>query len=667
MKSPAYPLAWFTLLLFCLCPARLPAKTTWDPIPPADLALTECKAYPGVSAEYLFNRVTLDYASTTANWQDHYLRIKIYNQQGAEQSGVTRIEYPNSNKAQGIYARVTKPDGRVTEYDKSNFTESVVTKADHFKWMRQSFAVPDLGPGDILELKWSEQAVAAGYYLWWYCQNIFPTREFVFYVKNSSSDGEIKTYNVEGAEIKNLGNGQIRLEIKNIPPFEEEAFTPPTRDVRGWVMLFYKSRYFEGFSGKDIWERVSSGRDDDFSHETKTGVAIRAKAAELIKGVADDEGKLRKLYEFCQKDIANFSYRDSPELQLAKKKLDDKVSYHQFPSDTLKLGNGYGYHINALFATLARAAGFEVRVAKCASRLETLKVKGDRGWLFMGDELVAIRTGGTWRFYTPSDYYVPFGLLANIHESVTALVCDEDKVILEQTPVAPAAKSLVTRKGHFTLDADGALEGEVVESWGGHVGAMSKDEWNDKTQEQIDSGYRETISNRLASAEVSELTWENLRSPGTPLVAHYKIKIPGYAELAGSRIILVPSFFKHNSEAVFKTEKRISPIFFNWAWAEHDEIEITLPEGYTLDGGSAPVNVGDPSGTVGVTYKLGFSGKRRQISYTRDFALGANSVIAFQQESYPALKGIFDSIKQNDEHSLVFKPKAGAPAAASNP
>jgi hypothetical protein len=667
MKSPAYPVAWFTLLIFCLCPALLPAKTTWDPIPPEDLALTECKSYPGASSEYLFYRITLDYASTMQNWDEYYHRIKIYDLRGAEQTGVLNIDYLSSNKAQDIYARVTKPDGRSTEYDKSNFTESVVTKGDGFKWMRQAFAIPDLGPGDILELKWSEKVVAWGVYRWWYCQNTLPTREFVLHIKNSAADGEIQTYNVEGADLKKLKNGQIRLEVKNVPPFEDEVYMPPTRDMRGWVMLLYTSRYFEGFSGKDIWKNESSNYSERFRTITKPGSAIKAKAAELIQGVADDEGKLRKLYEFCQNDIANFSFRDSPELQLAKKKFDDKERDDQSPTETLKLGSGYGNHINALFAALARAAGFEVRAVKCASRSETLKVKGDRGWLFMNDDLVAIRNGETWQFYSPSAYYVPFGILYYAHESVTALVCDDKKVVFEQTPIAPAAQTPVTRTGHFTLDAEGTLEGEVVESWGGHIGATTKGGWHGKTQEEVDSGYREALSKRLSSAEVSDLTWENLRAPGSPLIAHYKIRVPGYAELAGSRIVLVPSFFEHNREAVFKTEKRKYPIFFKWAWSEHDEVEITLPEGYSLDGGSAPANIGDPAGTVGVVYKLGYKPKQRLITYNRDFAQGGNSAIAFKQESYPVLKGIFDSVKQSDEHSLVLKTSPVVAATTSNP
>lgn len=667
MKISVYSLACFSLSLLCInTTATLSAKTEWDPIPAADLAQTECKSYPGSVAEVLFYRITYNSAGASArggslqNWSEYYQRNKIYSPQGAQGLGVMAVEYRSKDKVREIYARVTKPDGRATEYDIKAFSESLMEKKDGYKWMRLTLAVPDLGVGDIVEMKWAQSRDVSAYsYTWWYCQRNLPTREFILDVEGSSSGYQIEVFNAAKFELKRISSQHGRLEVKDMPPYEEEAFTPPERDARGWVMLLYTSEYFSGSSDDDIWENHSSYWAENFRLQIRTTPAIKAKAAELLSGVSEPEEKLRKLYEFCQQEIQNMDYSDSAELQLAKKKL-EKEKGRQDAEETLKRRNGYKRHVNALFAALARAAGFDVRLALCASRSETLSVKNKLGWVFMDDELTAVRTGETWRLYAPGDYYIPFGLLPHSNEYATALVCDEDKVIYEQVPVAPASQTLVSRRGRFTLDLEGTLEGDVEERWGGHVGAIKKGDWNEKTQEEIDANFRESLSKRFSTAEVSDLKWENLRSPGTPLVARYKIKIPGYAELAGSRIIVVPSFFEHGNEPVFSSEQRKHPIFFTSARSEHDEVEITPPEGYTLDGGSAPANVGDPAGPFGVQYKLGYRPKQRLLVYKRDFALGGNSVIAFAQQSYPTIKAIFDAIKKNDEHSLVFKPKPAA-------
>lgn len=683
MKSSLHPLVRLAVVFGCFGLAFLKAKTAWDPVPPEDLAATACKSFPGANAEILFNRTTMesdntgggsgkflshvstddDWRNKGANYLENYTRTKIYSLQGADNNGVKHIEYPDSAKVWDLCARVIKPDGHIAEYSAKDFSKSVVEKKDGEKWMRQVLAVPDLAAGDIVEMQWAQTIPVKSFsYYFWYCQSAIPTREYIFDVVNSVEAYDLLAFNVEKAELKRINDFHGRLEMRDIPPFEEEDYTLPMRDVRGWFMLFYTSKYMSWSSTGDVWERGSAYDAENFRLSTRPNAAMKAKVAELTQGSANDEEKLQKLYQFCQTAISNLSYFDNPELQKAKKKLDD-ADREPSASDIFKRGSGYRRHINLLFASLAQAAGFEVRLAQSASRDQTLKVKNSRGWLFMSDALVAIRQGEAWRFFSPGDYYMPFGLLRYTNELTPVLVCDEKKLIFDETRAAPAAQSLVSRTGRFTLDAEGTLEGEVEVRMGGHRGAMRKSDWHEKTAEEIDTLYRESISKRLQSAEVSELKWENLRQPGVPLIARYKIRIPGYAELAGSRIVFVPNFFEHGGNVPFSAEKRKYPILFSAAWSEHDEIEITLPEGYMLDGASSPSNVGDPAtDALGVKYKLGYRGKQRLLSYKRDFSFGGKGNFVIQADKYLPIKTFFDAVKHSDEHSLILKPKAPAPA-----
>jgi hypothetical protein len=54
---------------------------------------TECKSYPGSSAEVLFHRTMLD-ATGNESWSKAYIRIKIYSAKGAEEIGVLGLGYP---------------------------------------------------------------------------------------------------------------------------------------------------------------------------------------------------------------------------------------------------------------------------------------------------------------------------------------------------------------------------------------------------------------------------------------------------------------------------------------------------------------------------------------------------------------------------------------------
>ncbi len=114
---------------------------------------------------------------------------------------------------------------------------------------------------------------------------------------------------------------------------------------------------------------------------------------------------------------------------------------------------------------------------------------------------------------------------------------------------------------------------------------------------------------------------------------------------------------------IFTADKRTYPISLEYAQTAQDEIELVLPEGYGLDGASAPDNIAHPSGLVAARYGVRFSPKTRVLSYQRERVLG-NGGIAFRAESYAVLKQLLDSITRSDRHSFVLKP-AGVSAQNS--
>jgi hypothetical protein len=202
---------------------------------------------------------------------------------------------------------------------------------------------------------------------------------------------------------------------------------------------------------------------------------------------------------------------------------------------------------------------------------------------------------------------------------------------------------------------------------GGHEGIGRKRDWAYRLDADINNEFRESITRRLPSAEVSEMAWENLRGNTLPLVVRYKVRVAGYAAVTGARIELTPDYFDHGKLALFSAGQRHHPILFDHAWAEHDDIELILPEGFVLEAPRAPADVGDLAGILGVRCQVAYKPKHRQLSYHRDFAVGGNGAIAFQAASYPAIKALNDAISRFDEHSLVLKPKPVAPAAEAVP
>jgi hypothetical protein len=662
-RAPLIRLVSIAALFAGLAAPSAKAKPKWDPIPPADLAATECKSYPGSGAEVLFARETFG-TTGSESWTKVYERVKVYSPKGVEKMGVFAFRYDYTESLWDLFARVTKPDGTVAEYGKECYNDTVLKKTKDAKTRLKTLAVPNLGVGDVVEMQWTANVTnkERTYYIW-NSQETIPVRESIFTVTGSQSDYNLFCRNVANFEIKETGRNEPRLEMRDLPPFEAEPHMVPEGDVRGWFVLAFNNKYAKWFSKQgERWKQRSTYEEEDFRLLISPSKAVREKTVEVLQGATSDADRLARLYNFCQDNITNLDYFDSPELQEARKDLEGDNDEKQSPNQTLKRKTGFSHHVNELFASMARAAGYEVRLCLCASRLKTLNIRASNGWLFADDELVAAQVGGSWVLYSPGDYYVPAGMIKSRNEFASYLRCEEDKTEFGQVPVSPPEKSPVARKAHLQIDSEGNLEGDVEVSMGGHAGSSRKQDWAEDQQAEIDERLRAEITERLPGAEVSDITWENLKGRTLPLVVRYKVKVPGYAEAAGSKLVFVPNFFEHKTPALFTAETRHHPILFENAWADHDDIEIKLPEGFNLAAPSAPEEVSDAGGIFSVRYQLAYKRKSRVLNYHRDFALGGNGIIAFPVAAYPKIKALTDAIHESDEFSLVLKPIPAAPA-----
>ncbi len=647
----------------------------WEPVPQTDLAATESAEFPGADVEFLLSRHLM---RETAPQQigggrmvvgenslltENFIRAKVYTQKGVGDLGKYAIIFHTDRRVFDTSARVVKPDGTSHELKKSDIFESVRAKTRNEGEMKQiTFVFPGLEPGDVVEYRWTEQL---GETLWletFYCQETFPVREYRFEVGAMRNRGTVGWMHCPKPETGE--NDGFVVTFRNLPAFEEEENMPPMRELRGWVYVATTFPHFP--NDKAIWTELSRTWGDEFNMATRPATVLKKKAGELVVGAASDEEKLRRMYEFCQGEIFNTTYRTTTEWQaeIEKHKGEDAQS----PAKTLEKGRGRADEINLLFGALARALGYEARLAYNANRSTLLNVAIPSGWAFIYDmRSVAVKVGGQWQYHNPGNYLLPFGLLAAGAEGATTMLCDTKKFEQGEIPTSRAEQNQHQRKGRFTLDDEGSLEGEVEETFLGHEATTFKaDNW-DKTQDEVTKNFRDALNKRLPNAEVSDITWTNLENRALPLVVKYRVRVPGYAEQMGQRLVFAPAFFEVGEPVVFAAAERKSPILFRYPWIEHDDIEIVLPDGYALDKPSAPQPVGDPAGPFGARYALKYNGKTRTFGYQRDFALGGDGTFNFRKESYPALKSLFEQLHKSDTHSILLKPKEAGSAPASAP
>lgn len=643
--------AAFVLLASFFCGESFSQAKVWKPVTQEELAMKKPKVEADADAEAIFWEVRLDDKRDTKLTYSHYVRVKIFTERGRERFSKMDIPFTKGKKVEHVAARVTKPDGTSIELQSSDIFEREIAKTGKVKVLAKSFAVPGIEPGVIVEYQYTESIEgdsASGERLLF--QRDIPMQKVSYYVRpHSNSLLQFHPYNMEDTrfvEAKEKENKEFRVgTMYDVPALKEEPYMPPDDEVRRWVYLRYANlgTIFQ-------WGMISNDWGEDLKKRSKPNKEVKAKAAELTAGLTTDEEKLRKIYEFVQKNIRNV-YFDNSLNEEQIKKLDVKDG-----DDALKKGMGGSYAVDMLFASLARAAGFETNIILAGDRTNNF-FRPDKYPFpnFIEMSGVAVKTGNTWRYFDPCTPYHPFGRLDWHRENVTVMLIGDGGYYWKTIPVAEPEQSVAKRIAKLELSANGTLSGDVRIEHNGHQ-AMTRrrDEFRNSLAKR-EENIKDEIKGRIATAEISDITIDNFDDSSKPLVYNLKITIPNYAQKAGKRLIIQPGFFEYGASPVFSSATRTHDIHFPYPWSEDDSVNIQLPAGYDLDSAESPGEVADAKRMALLKIDMTIDRKQNLLKYKRSFHFGAGGSTLFPASSYGALKGLFDAFNKADTSALTLK------------
>jgi hypothetical protein len=217
------------------------------------------------------------------------------------------------------------------------------------------------------------------------------------------------------------------------------------------------------------------------------------------------------------------------------------------------------------------------------------------------------------------------------------------------------------RTGKFKLLDDGTLEGTAQIEYTGHTAAEVK-EFNDEDSpaKREDTLKRLIKQNILNTAEVSDISIDNITDPDKSVVCKFKVRVPEYATRTGKRLFVQPNVFERSTKPMFETATRHYDIQFEYPYSELDEVTIELPPGFDLESPGAPAPVQDKDGISSDQVKIFVSSDGHTLTYHRDFSFGKNGMLKFDKTSYPNLKRLFEAFYKADSHTLTLKETAPA-------
>jgi hypothetical protein len=232
-----------------------------------------------------------------------------------------------------------------------------------------------------------------------------------------------------------------------------------------------------------------------------------------------------------------------------------------------------------------------------------------------------------------------------------ALIADQRDAVSVETPSTPPAYSVKKRFGTFRLLDDGTLEGEARLEYRGHWGELLRDQEDQETAATRVNNFREFVTKRLPGAELSEVRVENLADPSKPYAYAYKVRLTGYAQRAGNRLILQPAMFQKGGTQTFAAPQRKTRLHFPFAWSEDDVITIELPAGYAPE---EPItrNAIDV-GAAKYEPQLTITGSK--LTFKRGLSLATSGL--YEVNIYQPFRAFFEAVHKTDSQPLVLRRK----------
>ncbi|CAN5259851.1 hypothetical protein BH20ACI1_BH20ACI1_13030 [soil metagenome] len=660
-----FALLLFPCLLFVCSLTVFAQDKDWREVSSAELAMKTPVVDSDADAEAIFWDVRIDDSSSDDLSRSHYVRVKIFTERGREKYSKFDIPFYKGLKIKDLSARVIKPDGSITEIKKEDIFEREIIKAGGIKIKAKSFAVPNIEPGVIVEYRYREainDAGAKGMHLDF--QRDIPVQTLSYYYKPyNKREPDYQSYNFTDTKFVKDDKGFYLARRTNVPSFKEEPLMPPEETVRPWMLLqgtsislVNASAFSLSFTIKDpsspsrYWGGVGAEQSVLVKFMNKPNGDIKKAATEITASASTPEEKLRKLYEFCRTQIKNTSF-DASLTDDDRKKLPSTKSLN----DVLKRKQASAQYIDLLFGAMANSLGLETRVVFAADRSKMLFDPNMTNESFIHPAAIAVQVGNDWKYFNPGVSFLPYGMLVWYEEDVWALLVGEKNFSWMKTPLSGTDKTVAKRTGKFNLLEDGTLEGTVRQEYSGHLGLDYRLDNYDESADTLENNIKEEIKERVSTAEVSNISIENLNEPGKPFAYTYKVRIPNYAQKTGKRLFLQPGFFEYGENPVFSSASRKYDIYFHYPWAEQDSIEIKLPKGFDLDSADQPGEINDPQKISLLNVDIKIDRASNTLIYERKFYFGNGGFTLFPVGAYKSLKNLFDEFHKADTHTITLK------------
>jgi hypothetical protein len=628
-----------------------------------ELKMTSDPAAPGAAAVYLEIKQS---DGIDAGFSDYYARIKVLAEKGKELATVEIPYFKNCEQVTLVKGRTIHPDGTIVPLDVKP-EDLLAVKVGDEQIQRKVFTLPSVEVGSVLEYKYQKQYLpcAYGWFLSWDVQKPYLIHKSHYAYTGASFSGDLDAHGdaakgmqictvlPPGLDVRNNAIGNYVLDANDVAPIPDEEWMPPL-DAIVYRVHFY---FVNANNTDEFWMHESKLWSDSIHDFAVPSKAIRDAVAGLVAPGDSDLDKARKLYAAVQAlDNTDFT-RARSESERRHLKLKD---VHR-AEDTWAEKSGSGNDLALLYLAMLRAAGLHAYPMEVSDRDKHTFNLYNTTMDQLDSFVVIANLGGKEIFLDPGQKMCPFGMLGWKHTGAGGIRESAEGYEMGNTPLQPYTENAKLRTGDLTVDAAGAVSGQLRIAMSGQEALYWRQEAleNDETEmkKEFDSELEATIPEGV-EAHVSH--FDGLNDPGSYLVAAIDVK--GSLGVATAKRLVLPGFFleTRGTEPFVHEEKRQTAVDMHYAAKVTDRITYRLPAELKLEGGPPDVKNLWKDHAV---HTARMHSEPGQITAERTVA---RAFTLAKPEEYGDLRGFYQKVAEADQAQLVLTIDSSTPPAGKS-
>lgn len=648
-----------TVFLVCVCPALAGDAPQWmhavanAPLPDHD---------EKTDAVLLYSERTVSVQSVEKIKTHVRVVYKILRPSGRDY-GIAGISFHAHSKVSGLRGWCIPAQGKDYEVKDKEAAEVSLPKIAGSELIsdvkEKMLQIPAADPGNIVGYEYDIEEQPMVLQSVWRFQREIPGRELHFSLELPSG-WEYKTFWINYPEVKpTQTRNQSQWVVSDVKAIRHEAEMPPIEGVAGQMAVSFFPPGGASASGVSSWLEMgkwylnlTNGRRDASPQITQQVASLTASAKSPLE-------KMKALAHFVQRDIRYVAielgiggYQPHAASEVFTHHYGDCKDKATLMSSMLsQIGiESFYVVINAergsvIPATPPSVGGFNHVV---------LAIRLPDG--VTDPSLVAVAPHprlGHLLYFDPTNELTPFGEIGGyLQENYGLLVTPEGGELVELPKQAPAMNS-IQRAGTLSLDLNGTLKGEVVET------RMGDRAWSEREQLRTvtkDADRIKPIEDLLAGSlslfRITKATVTNLNQTDQPFGFNYTFEAMGYAKNAGGLLLVRPRVLGIKTSGLLETkEPRKFPIEFEGPSHDTDTFDIALPTGLVVDDVPPPVDA--DYGFASYHSKTEVNGN--VIHYSRTFEVKELSVPVAKADD---LKKFYRIIAGDERNTVVLKAAA---------